>query len=212
MRKIVLFFPLLLLLAAAVSCGSKRRDADYYEQKIDSIRKAEQIKKLQLQSGIGREDPLQAFFDTLRYHTLPVKSERSDFSRIGAMTAVPKLLNGHFGYEPSDELKALLLPHSHRHRVMLLAEMQDSVTPVLYLYTLKPNLHAQDMLCIYEQKDADREDDFGKTYTEFFITSDYEITLMEYYLSHDATQPELFQARRYRISKEGKFEEVMLEL
>ena len=46
MRKIVSFLSFLLLLAVA-SCGNKRHDAAYYEQKVDSIRKAEQLKELQ---------------------------------------------------------------------------------------------------------------------------------------------------------------------
>ena len=47
---------------------------------------------------------------------------------------------------------------------------------------------------------------------EYFITSDYTITLMRYYQSHEATRPELEQTRRYVINKKGEFEEVIIEL
>jgi hypothetical protein len=47
---------------------------------------------------------------------------------------------------------------------------------------------------------------------DYFITSNYEITLMRYYLSHEATKPVLEQTRRYVINKRGEFEEVVIEL
>ena len=47
---------------------------------------------------------------------------------------------------------------------------------------------------------------------DYYITSNWEITLMKYYLSHEATNPQLEETRRYIINKEGKFEEVVIEL
>jgi hypothetical protein len=211
MRRIGVVWVVLMAIIAVSSCGNKRHDAAYYEQKVDSIRRAEQLKEIQQKAGMN-DDPLKAFFDTLRYHTLPVRSEKSDFSKLGTLTDVPKLFNNHFGYSADDELKAVMLPEAFQYRVVLLAEMQDSITPVLYLYTMKRSYQPVDLLCVYEQKEEDRKDDFGKTYMEFYVTSDYEIMLMQYYISHDAIKPELFQMRRYVISKDGKFEEVILEI
>ena len=51
-----------------------------------------------------------------------------------------------------------------------------------------------------------------ETSMDYYITSNWEITLMKYYLSHEATSPELEETRRYIINKEGKFEEVIIEL
>jgi hypothetical protein len=69
-----------------------------------------------------------------------------------------------------------------------------------------------DQLCIYEERAEDRATDFGKTMMDYYITSNWEITLMKYYLSNEATSPQLEETRRYVINKEGRFEEVIIEL
>lgn len=212
MRKIAFFLTFLLLLSA-VSCRQKKHDAVYYEQMIDSIRKAEQLGELQRMAGIGANGaPAKAFFDTLQYHSLPIQSESGDFKKIGKFVKIPRLLNDHLGYSASANLSAMALPSAHRYRVLMVSEMQDSITPVLYLFTLSRKYQPIDLLCIYEQGNEDRKDDFGRTYMDFYVTSNYEITLMQYYLSHTARKPELFQSRRYIINKEGKFEEIPIEL
>lgn len=210
MRKIVLFFVGVFVLMG-VSCKSRKHDAAYYEQMVDSIRKAEQVNELRQKAGM-HEEPLKAFFDTLRYHTLPIRSEKSDFSSLGKMTDIPRMLNSHFGYSESDDLQAVLMPDVNGIRVFLLAEKHDGDMPELYLYTLTRNLQPIDVLCIYEQKDEDRMDDYGKSYTEFYITSSYEITLLQLYVPHEKKTPQLYQTRRYTIDKEGKFEEVIVEI
>ena len=70
-----------------------------------------------------------------------------------------------------------------------------------------------DRLCLFEQKDEDREEDFGQTSMEYFITTKYEITLIFYYQSHDKERkPELVNSRRYVITREGLFEETIIEI
>ena len=95
----------------------------------------------------------------------------------------------------------------------MVAEMVDSVTPRLMLYTMDKKYQPIDQLTIYEKKDNDRTDDYGETYMEYYITSKYEIMLLLYYQSHHQDQkPELLNSRRFVINKDGQFEETIIEL
>ncbi len=195
-----------------VSCGGKKRDAAYYMEKVDSIRKAEQVKEIQQKAGINK-NPVEAWFDTLTIRTLPIKTAGAEIWEIGDFASVPMIINENFGYDVSAKLKAMSLPTAYRRPVVLLAEMVDSITPRLYVYTMDKKYQPIDQLLIYEKKDLDRSDDFGQTYTEYYITSKYEITLLTYYQSHDVEiKPELLNSRRYVINREGKFDEVIIEL
>lgn len=211
MRKIaILAISLMVMLIA--SCGQKKKDATYYEHMVDSIRKAEQMKELRRQAGITDVDPLEEFFLKLSLRSLPVQSEGKKWERLGEFTKVPRSLNEHFGYLSAAELQALAMPRAGKYQIVMLLEMQDSITPALYLYTMNHEHRNIDQLCIYEEKAEDRASDFGKTMMDYYITSDWEITLMTYYLSNEATSPELEETRRYVINKEGKFEETIIEL
>ena len=202
---------LLLLALLTLSCGNKKHDAAYYEQMIDSIRRAEQIKEIQKQAGIY-ENPIEAWFDTLRLHTLPIQTAGADIERIGDFAVVPVSVNEYFGYPADAHLKAMALPSMHRRQVILLCEMQDSITPALYLYTMDKKHHPVDMLNIYHQETINRKNDQGMTYNEYYITSHYEITVMRYFKGHEDVKPQLEEARRYTISKDGMFEEQPIEM
>ena len=204
---------LLLLALLTLSCGNKKHDAAYYEQMIDSIRRAEQLKEIQKQTGIY-ENPIEAWFDTLRLHTLPIQTAGADIERIGDFVAVPVPANEYFGYPADAHLKAMALPSMHRRQVILLCEMQDSITPALYLYTMDKKHHPVDMLNIYHQETINRKNDQGMTYNEYYITSHYEITVMRYFKGHEDVKPQLEEARRYTISKgkDGMFEEQPIEM
>ena len=179
---------------------------------VDSIRKAETVKDIQQKAGIY-DNPVDAWFDTLAIHTLPIKSAGSDIGLIGHFVSVPMTINENFGYPASAHLKALALPTAYRKPVILLAEMVDSITPRLYLYTMDSKHHPIDLLCIYQQKDDNREGDFGHTSMEYYITTKYEITLLTFYQSHDEEQkPELLNSRRYIINRDALFEETIIEL
>ena len=202
---------LLLLALLTLSCGNKKHDAAYYEQMIDSIRRAEQLKEIQKQTGIY-ENPIEAWFDTLRLHTLPIQTAGADIERIGDFAVVPVSANEYFGYPADAHLKAMALPSMHRRQVILLCEMQDSITPALYLYTMDKKHHLVDMLNIYHQETINRKNDQGMTYNEYYITSHYEITVMRYFKGHEDVKPQLEEARRYTISKDGMFEEQPIEM
>ena len=202
---------LLLLALLTLSCGNKKHDAAYYEQMIDSIRRAEQLKEIQKQTGIY-ENPIEAWFDTLRLHTLPIQTAGADIERIGDFAVVPVSANEYFGYPADAHLKAMALPSMHRRQVILLCEMQDSITPALYLYTMDKKHHPVDMLNIYHQETINHKNDQGMTYNEYYITSHYEITVMRYFKGHEDVKPQLEEARRYTISKDGMFEEQPIEM
>ena len=202
---------LLLLALLTLSCGNKKHDAAYYEQMIDSIRRAEQLKEIQKQTGIY-ESPIEAWFDTLRLHTLPIQTAGADIERIGDFAVVPVSANEYFGYPADAHLKAMALPSMHRRQVILLCEMQDSITPALYLYTMDKKHHPVDMLNIYHQETINRKNDQGMTYNEYYITSHYEITVMRYFKGHEDVKPQFEEARRYTISKDGMFEEQPIEM
>ena len=208
-------FAVLLVLVSALtmlSCRGRKHDVAYYERMIDSIRKAETVKEMEKQAGVYN-DPVEAWFDTLHLRPLPIQTAGADVDKIASFTSVPMTANEHFGFDPSAHLKAVALPSCYRHPVILLCEMQDSVTPALYLYTMDDRHQPIDLLCIYQQKTEDRESDFGLLYNDYFVTSQYEIIVMRYYQSHQTTRrPQLLDARRYTITKDGRFEEQVLEL
>ena len=211
MKKIPLFI-LSCVMVLLLSCGGKKRDAAYYMEMVDSIRKAETVKDIQQKAGIY-DNPVDAWFDTLAIHTLPIKSAGSDIGLIGHFVAVPMTINENFGYPVSAHLKALALPTAYRRSVILLAEMVDSITPRLYLYTMDSKHQPIDQLCIYQQKNANHVEDFGQTTMEYYITTKYEITLLTFYQSHDQEQKlELVNSRRYIINRDALFEETIIEL
>jgi len=195
-----------------IGCQQKKHDVAYYEHMVDSIRKAEQVKEMQRKAGMTDDDPLEAFFLTVHRRSLPLQSEGGNWRRLGDFTNVPRSLNDCFGYMSEAELSVMSMPKAGKHPMLMLLEMQDSITPVLYLCTMDDKHRMIDQLCIYEERSVDRSTDFGKTTMDYFVTSQWEVTLMKYYQSHEATRPVLEQTRRYIINKEGKFEEVIIEL
>ena len=204
-------FVLFLSALLTLSCGNKKHDVAYYEQMVDSIRRAEQVKEIQQQAGIYK-NPIEAWFDTLQRHTLPIETAGADVDRIGSFAPVPLSVNEIFGYSDNAHLKALALPSMYRRQVILLCEMQDSITPALYLYTMDKTHQPIDKLCIYHQEKTKRDTDKGLTYDEYFITSHYEITVIRYFKGKETDKPQLEEARRYTMSKDGMFEEQPIEL
>lgn len=202
---------LLMLVLLTLACGNKKHDVAYYEQMVDSIRRAEQVEEIQKQSGIYK-NPIEAWFDTLQRHTLPIETAGADVDRIGSFAPVPLSVNEIFGYSDDAHLKALALPSMYRRQVILLCEMLDSITPALYLYTMDNAHRPIDKLCIYHQEKAKRDSDKGLAYNEYFITSQYEITVIRYFKGREGVKPQFEEARRYTISKDGMFEEQPIEM
>jgi len=180
---------------------------------VDSIRKAEQVKEIRKKAGIADSDPFDVFLSKLSLRPLPIQSEGAKWQKLGDFTKVPRELNEFFGYLSDADLSVMAMPKSGRYPVIMLLEMQDSITPALYLHTMDSHHETIDELCIYEECSEDRSTDFGKTKLEYFITSNYEISLVKYYQSHDDSKsPETEEARRFIINKKGEFEEVIIEL
>ena len=203
----ILVFPLALTL---LSCGQRKRDAVFYEQMVDSIRKAEQLQEMKRQAGVY-DDPVEAFFDTLQLRPLPIQSERSNFARIGRFGRVPMSVASLLGYPVDTRLKALLLPRYHGLHALLLEEQVDSITSNLYLYSLDRNYQPIDHLCLYEERPEDRAEDFGRQFMEYYITSGYEVTILYFYESLRTHKTEAEQTRRYQLSPDGRFEEVVIQ-
>jgi hypothetical protein len=203
-----ILIPLVLTL---LSCGQRKRDAVFYEQMVDSIRKAEQLEEMKRQAGVY-DDPVEAFFDTLQLRPLPINSERGDFDRIGHFGKVPPSVTSMLGYPVSTQLKALMLPKVHGHHALLLSEQLDSITSTLYLYTLDRDYQPIDHLCLYEERDEDRADDFGKLIMDYYVTSAYEVSLLYTYQSSTTHKTEEEQSRRFQLTADGRFEEVVIEI
>lgn len=201
---------LIPLVLALLSCGQRKRDAVFYEQMVDSIRKAEQLQEMKRQAGVY-DDPVEAFFDTLQLCPLPIKSERSNFAKIGRFGKVPPSVASLLGFPVATQLKALLLPKVHGLRALLLSERVDSITSTLYLYTLDRDYNPIDHLCLYEEKDEDRADDFGKQYMDYYVTSSYEVSLLHNFLSLTTHKTETEQSRRYQVTTDGYFEELIIQ-
>ena len=202
---------LIPLVLALISCGQRKRDAFFYEQMVDSIRKAEQLKEMKRQAGVY-DDPVDAFYDTLQYCSLPIQSARGTFSKLGQFGRVPATVASRLGYPADSRLKALLLPKAYGHRMLLLSEQQDSITSTLYLYTLNHEYKPIDNICLYEEKSEDRSDDFGKVFSDYYITSEFEVTLFYFYISYTTQKMEAEQSRRFVINRDGYFEEEVIEL
>ena len=178
---------------------------------VDSIRQAEQLQEMKRQAGVY-DDPVEAFFDTLQLRPLPIQSERSNFSKIGHFSRVPSSVASLLGYPSTARLKALMLPKVHGLRGLILAEQKDSVNSSLYLYTLDRDYRPIDHLCLYEEKDEDRIDDFGKSLMDYFITSEYEVSLLYLFIPHNTHLPEPEHTRRFQLTDGGRFEEVVIEI
>ena len=102
MKKILFIVCCLLFVSFLTGC-KKKKDAAYYMEMVDSIRKAETVKDIQKKAGIY-DNPVDAWFDTLAIHTLPIKSAGSDIGLIGHFVPVPMTINENFGYPVSAHL------------------------------------------------------------------------------------------------------------
>ena len=202
---------LIPLVLALLSCGQHKRDAVFYEQMVDSIRKAEQLQEMKRQAGVY-DDPVEVFFDTLQLRPLPIQSERGDFDKIGRFGKVPPSVTSMLGFPVSTKLKALMLPKVHGLRAMLLSEQLDSITSTLYLYTLDRDYQPIDHLCLYEERDEDRADDFGKLLMDYYVTSAFEVSLLYTYQSSTTQKTEAEQSRRFQLTADGRFNEVVVEI
>ena len=88
----------------------------------------------------------------------------------------------------------------------------DSITSNLYLYSLDRSYQPIDHLCLYEENDEDRAEDFGRQFMEYYITSGYEVTILYFYESLRTHKTEAEQTRRFQLTDDGRFEEVVIQI
>jgi hypothetical protein len=105
-----------------------------------------------------------------------------------------------------------MLPQFHGLHTLLLEEQVDSLTSNLYLYSLDRSYQPIDHLCLYEERPEDRADDYGKQLMDFYVTSEYEVTLLYFYESLRTHKTEAEQTRRYQLSPDGFFIEVVIQI
>lgn len=205
--KRVTLLPLLICFLLMAACSQRRKDAVYYEHLLDSIRQAEQLQQLQQTTGVCH-DPVEAFFDTLRLRSLPMQSAGTFKGGVEMFTQATPSVTSLMGFPADADLRIVALPRYRDFRVVMLAEMQDSITPTISLVTLDRQYHPVDELCVYEEWDEDRSEAFGRGSLEFFVTSQYNITLMRYFRRYDSETSEVEQTTRYNLSHDGHFHEV----
>ena len=208
MKKITYIIVILAALSLTFSCGNRKSAADY-EGMLDSIRKAEVEKELLKPSG---GDPVIAFFDSLAMKSVPMKYSPEFVEYLPQMQKVPAAYNSRFDYESNVDLYAVKLPSYQNYHLMLLGEKLDSTNVSLYLCTMNRDYVLVDRLCIYEQKIEDRNGRQGLMRQEYYVTSQYEVTLLSYFRGEDDDTESEEAACRYVINKEGNFEEVIIEL
>jgi hypothetical protein len=204
---------LLLLSAAAVltACGGRRHDAAFYEQQIDSIRRAEQVKLMKHDAGVY-DDPVGHFFDTLQLCPLPIESAGADIGRIGHFSHVPPAVASLLGFPVDTPLRIASLPRHGKCSVILLAQGPDSIAPVLTMVTLGAQYKPVDELTLYEQARAERGEEDGCNYQEYYITSGYSVVVMTFFQPRGDGKAQLLGVRRYVLDEEGYFREEILEL
>ncbi len=208
MKKITYTVVVLLALLLTSSCGNRKSAADY-EGMLDSIRKAEVAKEL---LKPVENDPVVAFFDSLTMMSVPMKYSPAFVAYLPQMAKIPSTFNSRFDYESNIDLYAVKLPSYQNYHLMLLGERLDSINVTLYLCTMNRDYVLVDRLCVYEQKVEDRKGKLGLMRQEYYVTSNYEVTLVRIFRGEDDESEHEESACRYVINKEGNFEEVIIEL
>ncbi len=208
MRKWTLILSLIAVILFSYSCGNRKNAADY-DGMIDSIRRAEAAKELLKPVS---NDPVMAFMDSLSIKSVPMKYSMEFVEYLPQMTKVPVTFNSRFDYESNIALYAVKLPSYKDYHMMLLAEKVDSTTTTLYLCTMNQEYVLVDRLCLYEQKIENRDGKLGVMRQEYYVTSQYEVTLVSYFRGEEDEEESETAACRYVINKEGNFEEVIIEL
>lgn len=208
MKKITYIVVVLVALLLAVSCGNRKSAADY-EGMLDSIRKVEVEQEL-LKPAEG--DPVVVFFDTLAMMSAPMKYSPQFVEYLPQMTKIPSTFNSRFDYESNIDLYAVKLPSYQNFHLMLLGERLDSTNVTLYICTMNREYVLVDRMCVYEQKVENRDGKLGLIRQEYYVTSNYEVTLVRIFRGEDDESEREESASRYVINKEGNFEEVIIEL
>ena len=54
--------------------------------------------------------------------------------------------------------------------------------------------------------------DFGRQFMDYYVTSEYEVTILYIFESMRTHKMETEQTRRFQLTEDGNFEEVVVEL
>lgn len=164
------------------ACGNRRLSPEVLQQKIDSVRSQELLRRLEAE-GIDLSDvsPFQMFYDSLALQPLPLLYSEDYVSMLPNYTYVPLSIVSFLELEGHDSPRAIALPKTGKTRLVLLAADQEDGTYELWLYSLDGLCYPVDKLLLYAPEAITEYDlTLGKQLTYFSITSDYKIHVMEY--------------------------------
>ena len=167
-----------------VACGGRRSEVNLQE-KLDSIRRLEQIEQLKLQ-GIQLEgtNPFQMFFDSLGIQPLPLRSSADYLTYLPNYQEVPGEIFEMMGFEGRVSPKAITLPETLGARLMLLASDATDGEHTLWLYSIDDDYMPVDKLQLYQPHHKSETDLKPTLESGFTITSDYQINIFEYTPEH----------------------------
>jgi len=162
------------------SCGGRRSEVDL-QQKLDSIRRLEQIEQLKLQ-GIELEsaNPFQMFFDSLAIQPLPLRSSADYVKYLPNFQEVPGEIFDMMGFEGRISPKAITLPETLGARLMLIASDATDGEHSLWIYSINDDYMPVDKLQLYKPRHKSETDLEQPMESGFSITSDYQICIFEY--------------------------------
>ena len=83
---------------------------------------------------------------------------------------------------------------------------------VLQASKINASLRYRNSYVRYEERDEDRAEDFGRMFMDYYVTSGYEVTLLYLFESARTHKQETEQTRRFQLTEDGRFEEVVIEM
>lgn len=172
----------LVLTALVAACGNKQPSAAELQRKIDSVQAVETVKRLEMQGiSLKERSPLQLFYDSLAIQVLPLRYSKDYVEMLPNYMPVPYSIKTFLDLEGRDAPKAIALPETLGAKLLLLAADVSDGEYELWLYSLDNECVPLDKLQLYEpSKFSEKKLKTTSQETFFSITSDYEISIMEY--------------------------------
>ena len=131
-------------------------------------------------------NPLQLFYDSLGLQVLPLRYSEDYVQMLPNYTPVPYSIKTFLDLEGRDAPMAIALPETLGMKLMLLAADVSDGEYELWLYSLDNECIPVDKLQLYEpSKFSSKKLEMNTQETFFSITSDYEISVMEYLDEND---------------------------
>lgn len=163
------------------------------QEKLDSVRRVEQIEQLKLQ-GIQLEstNPFQMFFDSLGIQPLPLRSSADYVRYLPNYQEVPGEIFDMMGFEGRISPKAITLPETLGARLMLLATDATDGEHSIWLYSINDDFMPVDKLQLYQPHQKSGTDLEPTMEGGFTITSDYQIYIFEYTPDHKIKSQKMY--------------------